>query len=304
MSKDSPKTFTILSSFWLKIIAIVTMTIDHIGVMLASNVGANYWLAVTCRYIGRISLPLFCFLIVEGVLHTKRMGNYLLRLGIMATSVTLALIVIGYSPLLGENTLWAQGNIFIDLLMGALMVWALNNKKWYIKLLAVFPIAFAILAYFARGYENSYSFVFAARVKWFPFFLRPQYDWLSLLFVLVFYLAHIFSDWFLQSHSNSSGIPVESLKGTTLERKALNIISAGLLISTVLLYFLASYAIPQEYVYWDRFIQNAAIISSAFVLLYSGKRGYNAKWFQYGCYLYYPLHLIVIFGIGILVMLI
>ena len=98
MEEKSPKTFAVLSSFWLKIIAIVTMTIDHIGWMLSSNVDPHYWLAIVCRYIGRISLPLFCLMVVEGVLHTKKMGNYLLRLGIIATAICGALIFVEYVP--------------------------------------------------------------------------------------------------------------------------------------------------------------------------------------------------------------
>ena len=31
------------------------------------------------------------------------------------------------------------------------------------------------------------------------------------------------------------------------------------------------------------------------ILFYSGKRGYNAKWFQYGAYIYFPAHLIIIY---------
>ena len=298
MEEKAPKTFAVLSSFWLKIVAIVTMTIDHIGWMLASNVGANYWLTIVCRYIGRISLPLFCLMLVEGVLHTKKMGNYLLRLGIMATAITGALIFVEYVPLFKGVSLRNQGNIFIDLLVGALCIWALMNKRWYIKTLAVFPIAFAIAAFYVRGYELAgYGLI-----HWFPFFLRPQYDWLSLMMIILFYVAHLLAGLFLENQSQKTGIPVESLKGTIFERHAINIISVGLLIFAVLAYFLVSYIIPPEFVYWDRIIQNAAIIAGAFVLLYSGKRGYNAKWFQYGCYLYYPLHLLLIFGIGMLIM--
>ena len=67
-----------------------------------------------------------------------------------------------------------------------------------------------------------------------------------------------------------------------------------------IVYLVVSLLIPQDWVYWVPGIQNAAMIAGAFILLYSGKRGYNAKWFQYGSYLYYPIHLLVVFGIGML----
>ena len=63
----------------LKIIAIVTMIIDHIGYLL----GDNYFYL---RYIGRLSFPIFLFLIVEGYFKTKNYKKYIIRL------ITIALI--------------------------------------------------------------------------------------------------------------------------------------------------------------------------------------------------------------------
>ena len=61
----------------LKIIATVTMIIDHIGYLL----GKNYFYL---RYIGRLSFPIFLFLIVEGYFKTKNYSKYLFRLFIFA----------------------------------------------------------------------------------------------------------------------------------------------------------------------------------------------------------------------------
>ena len=38
-------------------------------------------------------------------------------------------------------------------------------------------------------------------------------------------------------------------------------------------------------------VQWFAIVPGLLLLLYNGKRGYNAKWFEYGGYIFYPLHL-------------
>ena len=48
-----------ITSYQLKWIAIVTMVIDHMGAIL-------YPTEMVFRYIGRISFPIFCFLLVEG----------------------------------------------------------------------------------------------------------------------------------------------------------------------------------------------------------------------------------------------
>ena len=127
------KTWTCLSGFILKLIAFATMTIDHVGAMLQLNVGENYALAIAFRVIGRIALPLFCFLVAEGLYHSKKPGNYLLRLGIMATVIAVAHIGIYYIPAFEGLDLRAYGNIFMDLLLGGLGIFLLKQKKWYLQ---------------------------------------------------------------------------------------------------------------------------------------------------------------------------
>ncbi len=57
----------------LKIIAIITMTIDHIGAIFYPTVDSF-------RIIGRIAFPLFCYLLVLGVESTHNIKNYFMRL--------------------------------------------------------------------------------------------------------------------------------------------------------------------------------------------------------------------------------
>ncbi len=66
-----------MTSFWLKIIALVTMIIDHTGHVFFPD---NLWF----RYIGRIAFPIYVFLVAEGCVHTKDIKKYLLRLGAFA----------------------------------------------------------------------------------------------------------------------------------------------------------------------------------------------------------------------------
>ena len=53
-----------MSILVLKIIAFLTMIVDHTGVIFYPN-------SQIFRIIGRISFPIFCFFIVEGFSHTK-----------------------------------------------------------------------------------------------------------------------------------------------------------------------------------------------------------------------------------------
>ena len=97
-----------ISGSTLKMIAIVTMLIDHIGAAVLARLlmvnglgeldqtntdaimqwlsanGALYWMYTVMRMIGRVAFPIFCFLLVEGFLHTHDVKKYAMRLGLFA----------------------------------------------------------------------------------------------------------------------------------------------------------------------------------------------------------------------------
>ena len=58
-----------LSNFDLKLIAIITMTIDHIGIVF----GTSFYNLL--RAVGRLSFPIFAFLLTEGYVHTKSFSS-------------------------------------------------------------------------------------------------------------------------------------------------------------------------------------------------------------------------------------
>ena len=76
------------SSAVLKYIAMVTMIIDHIGasglIFLMFSPLTAVRLYHISRMIGRVSFPIFLFLIVEGFVHTKDIKKYIIRLTIFA----------------------------------------------------------------------------------------------------------------------------------------------------------------------------------------------------------------------------
>ena len=57
----------------LKLIALITMTIDHVGFMLFPGMRI-------LRIIGRIAFPIFAFMIAEGCRHTRNRKKYLLSM--------------------------------------------------------------------------------------------------------------------------------------------------------------------------------------------------------------------------------
>ena len=62
-----------MNSFQIKLVAIITMLIDHIGLFFFPGIPIF-------RIIGRIAFPLFSFLIANGACHTKNIYGYLYRL--------------------------------------------------------------------------------------------------------------------------------------------------------------------------------------------------------------------------------
>ena len=291
---DKERRFPIvLSSFWLKVVALLTMTIDHVGYMLQSYalgpVGDIF------RIIGRIALPLFCFMIAEGVLHTKNFKKYALRLGIMASVVSLIILASHEIPFFRSNGLSMrdEGVIFIDLLLGAVAVYLLRQKKWYIKLLAILPLAYGVASFIACELEACGCY---GVVWWMPYFMRGQYGWYSVLLIILFYFAHYLSQAFIKFASSITLIPYEAYDESYFERNTINVISVVLLCFATLLHYVVCILTPQKYSFWSGFegVQLYAMFAGVFILLYSGLRGYNKKWFQYGSYIYYLLHMLII----------
>lgn len=302
------KNFNVLNSFWIKIIAMVTMAFDHIGVIFGAmwNQGMNNPFYVTCRYIGRFAMPLYCFLLVEGVLHTRSYKKYAGKLSILAVIITGFLMFCYYGPVLELYSISGQGNIFLDLLLGSLMIYALNHKNNGIKFIALIPIAIAILSFTAKCVEQANSCegcAYTFNVLWYPKYLRLQYDWYSLALMLAFFFAYKGAKLFYKIREEEYGISAEAVEGTNEYRIAVNII--GLILSMIpsAAYYMIKYFAP-KIVWWSPNIQIFALAASVLLLFYNGQRGYNKKWFNIFAYSFYPVHIILIYGVCYLIYLV
>ncbi|MEE0945095.1 MAG: TraX family protein [Clostridia bacterium] len=78
-----------LSGNTLKIIAMVAMLVDHIGLILFPKVQI-------LRIIGRIALPVFAFMVAEGCIHTKNKLKYFLTIFLLAVICQLGYFVAGF----------------------------------------------------------------------------------------------------------------------------------------------------------------------------------------------------------------
>ena len=111
-----------INAFTLKIIAIVAMTIDHVGALLYPD-------ALWLRVIGRLAMPIMTFLIVEGYHNTRNLKRYLLRLLIFA------LIAQPFYRLAFPHGL----NVLFDLLAGLCLIWLADRIRlpWVACLLII-----------------------------------------------------------------------------------------------------------------------------------------------------------------------
>jgi len=102
-----------MNSFILKIIACITMFIDHSRYLLPTR-------PMFMSYIGRLAFPIFAFQAVEGYAHTKNFPKYILRLLIFAI-----ISQIPYYLYLGKTT----PNVMFTLAIGLLCIYIYDLLK-------------------------------------------------------------------------------------------------------------------------------------------------------------------------------
>lgn len=121
-----------LSQEALKLIACLTMLIDHIAAALMP------W-RLPMRVIGRIAFPIYCFLLAEGVHYTRDPKQYGIRLALFA-----ALSEIPFDmALFGGLTQYYQ-NVMLTLLLGFLMLETMKQiNEPALKVLVMIPFALA-----------------------------------------------------------------------------------------------------------------------------------------------------------------
>lgn len=121
-----------MSSFTLKILAIISMTLDHIGFIL-------YPQLQILRNFGRLAFPIFAFQIGNGFTHTKSKEKYILRMIIftIVSQIPFLLFRKTASPAINPTL-----NIGATLSCGLLALYALekNNISWYKYIVTFFII--------------------------------------------------------------------------------------------------------------------------------------------------------------------
>lgn len=230
----------------LKLIACITMLIDHIGAVFFPD---TLWL----RIIGRIAFPIYCFLLAEGMRRTRDPVKYLLRL-----MIGIALAELPFDFLFFGRFTWEHQSVMVTLTLGAFMLLCMQKiPSRFVKILLIVP--FALIA------EASLC----------------DYGGYGILLIAIFGLL---KTWRLQ-------LPLMLV---------LNLAKDTRYIVEALPYF-PNWPTAQAISYIFRVsppVQSFSILALAPIALYSGKKLSTSKVLQVGFYLFYPVHLAVLWVIA------
>ena len=207
----------------LKWMALVTMVIDHIGILL-SRQGLN---SMVFRLVGRLAFPLFCFLLVEGFFHTRDEIAYGKRLLLFAL-----LSELPFNLFLGGTLFFPEAqNVFFTLFLGLCML-GLSRRAGTKERELIILLLFSAAAWL----------------------LRCDYDAGGMFLIAAFY--------FYRRGGSTILLPAA--------------------VAAIL-------SLP---------FYGAAALSVLPLCLYGGERGRQPG--KYWFYLFYPLHLLVLYGLGCL----
>lgn len=149
----------------LKVIAMVTMFIDHLGHIVFPS---EMWL----RIIGRVSFPIFAYFISVGYVHTKSFKKYLLRILICGLVFQ---FVYALEPILNElsfaafeKSFFKDFNIFFTLAGGLILIYAYDhiasnkiNIGLFLGVIALFAVFNEKIDYGIYGLLFIFIFYFA-----------------------------------------------------------------------------------------------------------------------------------------------
>ncbi len=231
-----------LTSFSLHIMAMVFMLCDHLW---GTVIPGNDWL--TC--IGRLSMPIFAFMIVEGYFHTKSLKKYVSRLLIFAV-----ISEIPFNLAMGSRLFYPiHQNILWSFLISIGLI-HLNEKVREKKLWLRIVVGLStVIAGLISGLLTMVDYYHAGIMTVLVFYFFRERKWWNCIFQIICL-------WYINT---------ELLGGLGYE---INLFGKT--------FFFVR--------------QGIAVLSLVPIWLYHGRQGHHSKVFQYICYFFYPVHLLVL----------
>lgn len=262
------------TSYSLKVLALLLMTLDHIYYYLGSGI---LRIPHIFTLLGRISAPLFLFAMAEGFSHTHDRMAYLKRLYLASVLMSVGNDLVN-SFLPHPNGAMVINGMFATLFIVGLYIWAIElllgnikKKNWknigIALAMLLIPIGSGIGVTLYMGNTASVSpigrIVFQALYTLVPspIFVEGSVYWVFL------------------------GTGFYFLRNKKIGLSVFYVLMSGFFFFT---------AAGEGMTYENLFILNDQwfmVLSLPFILLYSGQRGKKMKYFFY---MYYPLHVYVL----------
>lgn len=256
-----------MSATILKFIALAFMVADHVGEFLP-NTGLMY------RYIGRLSYPVFMYCMLWSLHYTHDRMQYFKRLYV--TGILMAVMNLILNNVIAQPLTHITNDIMIPLLLTGVIIHILELLR------------------------SSYQ----AGLKWLVGFLMLQ----AVSILLCILCGNLFGLWgvpdfiaaILPNVICCEGGPYFIFMGVLLyflKENKWKLSAAYILLSA---FFLLRSAPEFRYedVMWHQY-QWMQVFALPFMLLYNGKRG---RGFQYFFYIFYPVHIAVLYLVGALLM--
>lgn len=228
-----------MTGFVLKIIAVITMILDH--VRYAVPVAECF----ITKYGGRLSFPIFAFLITEGLIHTKSRKKYFMRMLFFACISQIPFML--FRTLILDKFMLNIMFTFLFAITGIVIVEFFQDREELPNLYKFFIVVAALFTILLVGYK-----------------IPVDYGWFGILTVWLFYFLR--------------------------DKKVLRTVSYIIL---VIIYYISRYIPHIELINIWSVVFTA--LSGIIILFYNGKEGKKIKYFFY---LFYPIHMLVIYGLS------
>lgn len=257
-----------LTGFQLKVLALALMVLDHIHYFFEFT----GYIPTVFSMLGRLSAPIFLFIVIEGYSHTHSKKKYFLRvwaIGAAMGAVNYAIAVFGLARPDGfvpQNNIFATFTVLIVLWQG--MDW-LRDKKWVLGALAlVGPFALYFGLIMLPMNVMPWAYLVECTIAPLPLLTEGGIP------ILI------------------SGILMYALRKHRITQVAAFV--AGTLAWNVFILF--NMLDGQWVLLFTEFYEWMGVFAAVFMLLYSGQRGRSLKALFYA---FYPAHVYLFFGLSV-----
>ena len=290
-----------MTGFFIKMIALVTMTVDHIaGVFGWEGWNVLPFNADFLRYIGRVSYPIFAFCIVSGWKYTHNREKYFSRLALCAVVSQIPFSLAFYKGNIGaaysENSLFGISGLLLPAALFAIIsYWYFGlNRRLSLSLILVgvaailptFMLKIKGVWILAPDFLNVlYTFLIGMVLLFLIEKIKEkqlniiEYVWLFTLCVMLLLAYGRHADY------GNALMGVILIAALYFAQK-----SKILQCSVVVIWGIVFYAVINQN--WSNAI--ATVFPAMLILLYNGKKGSNSAPAKWIFYIFYPLHLLCI----------